>query len=272
MRLNKRNDENQRIVSTVSHKSETKPKLILASLSPRRIDLLRNLGLEFEIIGSEADESYPPHLKPEEVVVHVARNKALEVFHRLMSSAPGTPAGTAAGADESVGTASGGDGESVGTAAGDTEKSSSTVSGTNAATPLVVLGADTMVVLHGDLLGKPGSKEEAVEMLNRLQGRPHLVHTGLVVLTGTPGKTRYPEEFQAVETSKVYFRTLDQREIEAYVETKEPMDKAGAYALQGIGAALVEKIEGCVSNIIGLPVPKSVEILRKAGINILGLP
>jgi septum formation protein len=127
-----------------------------------------------------------------------------------------------------------------------------------------------MVVLDGKLIGKPTSVEDAEEMLSRLSEHTHIVLTGVTVLEKRGDKEL--KRFQHVEKSYVTFRKLEQAEIKAYVDTKEPMDKAGAYALQGIGAALVEKIEGCYTNIIGLPIPETVLMLRQAGVNILGLP
>lgn len=218
----------------MSARVDGKFRLVLASRSPRRIDLLTNLGLRFEIVESRSDESYPPGMKPAEVVKHVAHDKAQEVFERLA------------------------------------KQCSTSEIGKN---PLVVIGADTMVVLDGQLLGKPSSKEEAVSMLKRLSGRSHIVFTGVTVLVSQVDAGKVSRlEFETVEQSNVYFRELAEKEIRAYVETGEPMDKAGAYALQGIGACLVEKIDGCSSNIIGLPIPKTVELLRQAGLNILGMP
>ncbi|HEY9785232.1 MAG TPA: Maf family protein [Candidatus Obscuribacterales bacterium] len=248
------------------------PRLVLASMSPRRIELLKNLNLKFDVIPSHCDESYSPDATPDEVVISVARKKAHEVLNRLQR--------------EQVLTQT-----------------------------LIVLAADTMVVLDGVLLGKPSSYDEAVAMISRLQNRCHVVHTGVVLLrqeidrrdgAANPNSSDKQEEcvtlsqdetdkletlpraedhipyvdrrkgklkeWTVVERSKVFFRELTMDEMRAYVDTGEPMDKAGAYALQGIGAALVERVEGCVSNIIGLPVPQTVQLLRKSGIKILGLP
>jgi len=131
----------------------------------------------------------------------------------------------------------------------------------------VVLGADTVVVLDGQMIGKPDSRQQAVEMLSQLSGQCHEVFTG-VALIELPGR----RVTSAYQVSKVYMRTIEPSEIQSYVETGEPMDKAGAYALQGIGSVFVEKIEGCFTNIIGLPVPLVVQLLRGLGIEILGLP
>jgi len=133
--------------------------------------------------------------------------------------------------------------------------------------PHVILAADTIVVLEGDVLGKPEDRVDAIAMLSRLSQTCHEVYTGVHVIHQDEEKT---VAYQDVGLSKVFFRKLDKKEIEAYVDTKEPMDKAGAYALQGIGAFLVEKIEGCATNIIGLPVPRTVDLLRKCRIKIMG--
>jgi septum formation protein len=200
-----------------------KTRIVLASGSPRRIELLKNLGLSFEVIPSNVDETIPPGISPEELVEMLAIQKAEDVLTSL-----------------------------------------------DPHEDLVIIGADTMVVLDGELIGKPMDVEDAKAMLGRLSERTHVVFTGVAVLE----KRRNAElkRFQHVEKSFVTFRKLEEPEIEAYLATKEPMDKAGAYALQGVGAALVEKIEGCYTNIIGLPIPKTVSILRQAGVNILGLP
>jgi septum formation protein len=216
-----------KINSNAKEKSESldlhTTRIVLASGSPRRLELLGNLGLSFEVIPSNTDETIPPGISPEELVVMLSIKKAHDVFNSL-----------------------------------DPHKD------------LVIIGADTMVVLDGELIGKPVDVKDAKAMLTRLSERTHIVFTGVTVLE----KRRNAElkTFQHVEKSFVTFRKLEEPEIEAYVATKEPMDKAGAYALQGIGAALVARIEGCYTNIIGLPISQTILMLRQAGVNILGLP
>lgn len=214
---------NPSISSKLTHSRASETRIVLASGSPRRLELLRNLGLAFEVIPSNVDETIPDGVTPEELVEMLARKKAEDVLNSLVPHKH-----------------------------------------------LVIIGADTMVVLDGKLIGKPTSVEDAEEMLSRLSEHTHIVVTGVTVLEKRGDKEL--KRFQHVEKSYVTFRKLEQAEIKAYVDTKEPMDKAGAYALQGIGAALVEKIEGCYTNIIGLPVPETVLMLRQAGVNILGLP
>lgn len=133
---------------------------------------------------------------------------------------------------------------------------------------LVVLGADTIVVIDGKFLGKPVDDNDAAQMLRQLSGRCHEVFTGVVLLVGA--NSDQPRRFSAAEQSHVYFRHISDEEIHAYIATREPMDKAGAYALQGTGAMFVEKIEGCFTNIIGLPIPLVVSLLRQSGVAVLG--
>ena len=126
----------------------------------------------------------------------------------------------------------------------------------------LVIAADTMVFLDGKALGKPSGGEEAKKMLSLLSGTMHEVYTGVTVLLGGVEITRF-------EAAKVYFKALEEETIKAYIETGEPMDKAGAYGAQGIGASLIEKIDGDVSAVVGLPLFLLSEMLREAGVNML---
>ncbi len=132
---------------------------------------------------------------------------------------------------------------------------------------VLVMGFDTTVVLRGRVLGKPASAEEAADMLKAMSGRSHFVYTGVALLKCPEGAVS-----TAWQRSYVCFRTLAIEEINAYVATGEPMDKAGSYALQGAASAFVERIEGCYTNVIGLPVPLLVTMLRSYGISVLGCP
>jgi septum formation protein len=221
---------------------ESPPRLILASSSPRRKALLQSLGLDFVVLPSRFEEDMTVQIKPEELVVSLALSKAQEVADRVMAG--GDDAGEPALADHDV-----------------------TVCGATQEAKTLVLGADTIVVLDDIILGKPVTDQDACRMLAALSGRCHQVYTGVAII-------RLPQ--QRIETSyavsSVFFRPMEQAEIESYVRTGEPMDKAGAYALQGIGSAFVEKIEGCFTNVIGLPVPLVMQILRRFGVQILGLP
>jgi septum formation protein len=200
------------------------PDLILASKSPRRIELLQQLGLSFDVIPSDLKENIDLSLSPAQVVVSLAKQKSNHVTEQLKPTR---------------------------------------------SKPFVVLGADTLVVLEKHFLGKPSSKEDAFDMLASLSGKVHEVYTGVVLIGNIGNDQNFPDE-STFQVSRVYFRHLSPQEINAYIATGEPMDKAGAYAVQGIASAFIEKIEGCYTNIIGLPIPPVVRMLRKAGIKVLG--
>lgn len=127
----------------------------------------------------------------------------------------------------------------------------------------IIIAADTIVYLDGAILGKPKDHDDAVRMLTALSGREHIVYTGVAVLRG--GKLR-----QAAEQTAVRFRTLTPAEIERYIATGEPMDKAGAYAIQGLAAMFVIGLDGDYYNVMGLPVCPLAMILRKFGVKLLG--
>jgi len=124
----------------------------------------------------------------------------------------------------------------------------------------LVLGADTIVVLGDDILGKPHDEEEAFRMLARLSGVWHEVFTGLAVIDAATG-----EEARGYERTRVRIRCMVAEEIRSYIATGEPMDKAGAYGIQGYGAAIVEAVEGCYFNVVGLPVVRLLHLLRELG-------
>ncbi|HAI52633.1 MAG TPA: hypothetical protein DCQ17_04685 [Firmicutes bacterium] len=126
----------------------------------------------------------------------------------------------------------------------------------------LVLGADTIVVLDGRILGKPADAQEAADMLRALSGKEHEVTTVVALLRNGQ------EEKVFSETTKVRFRQLSEAEVVGYVATGEPLDKAGAYGIQGLGGLLVQSIEGCYYNVVGLPVPRLVEELRPFGIEV----
>lgn len=188
-------------------------KLILASGSPRRRELLRNLGLALEVRPVDIDETPHDGEKAEPYVGRLAETKARE------RGAPGE----------------------------------------------LVLAADTVVAIDGDLLGKPEDADHARAMLRRLSGRVHQVLTG--VATWDPATDRLESE---IATTQVVFAELGEREIEWYVQSGEPMDKAGAYAIQGLAALFVETIEGNYSNVVGLPLPTVRRLLARHGWPILG--
>ena len=184
------------------------PRLILASQSPRRAELLARLGLDFEILPADIDESYLGHEMPADHAERLAREKAIVVARRHPDA--------------------------------------------------LVIGSDTIVLIDGDVLGKPRDAAEAVHMLKRLADREHFVYTAAAVAWGT-------RIHSAVEPVRVRFRPLSDRECEEYVATGEPMDKAGAYGIQGFGSALVESIDGDYFAVMGLPVVRTLDLLRKHG-------
>lgn len=192
------------------------PRVILASQSPRRRQLLGQIGLQnFELLSPDADESYDSKLCPEEIVSVLSRRKA-EAAAQLL----GDPAA-------------------------------------------VIIAADTMVFLDQLRLGKPRNEEEAFQMLSALSGRTHQVRTGVTAAQGGRSVTK-------VETSDVTFRPLCEREIWAYIRTGDPMDKAGAYGVQGKAALFVEKIQGDYFNVMGLPLCLLGKMLKEFQVDLFG--
>jgi septum formation protein len=126
----------------------------------------------------------------------------------------------------------------------------------------IVIAADTIGVLGDEIIGKPRDEDDARKMLSKLSGKSHLVITGFTIINGATGKSIT----RSIET-KVYFRSLTNREIENYVKTGEPLDKAGAYGIQGLGAALVDHIDGDYDNVVGLPLTALIECLKEFDIS-----
>lgn len=184
------------------------PRLILASQSPRRAELLSRLGLAFGIAPADIDESYLDHETPDAHAERLAREKAMTLAAREPDA--------------------------------------------------LVVGSDTIVVVDGDVLGKPRDGAEAVAMLLRLSGREHDVFTGVAVAAGERVES-------GLERVRVRFRPLDRAECEAYVATGEPLDKAGAYGIQGYGSSIVEAIDGDFFAVMGLPVVRTLGLLRRHG-------
>lgn len=183
--------------------------LILASASPRRASLLRQIGIPFVVEAPAVDESIWPFEDPVEGVRTLAFQKAHTVAVR--QTLPGQ----------------------------------------------IVLGADTVVVLDDRVLGKPDSPDEARAMLQALGGRAHRVITGLALIETGSGRS-----LQGDEQTTVWMRPLTRDEIDEYVATGEPLDKAGAYGAQGYGASFIECVEGCFYNVVGLPLARLVMMLR----------
>lgn len=184
-------------------------KIILASASPRRKELLGQLGLDFEICVSDVEEIVTQK-EPDKVVEELSMQKAEAVFRQTTGD-------------------------------------------------VLVIGADTVVALGGEILGKPANEQIACEMLRNLQGKEHFVYTG-VTLFFRSGVQEWSKTFS--EGTKVYFYPMAEEEIRAYVATKEPMDKAGAYGIQGLGGKFVKKICGDYNNVVGLPIARLYQELK----------
>lgn len=185
-------------------------KLILASASPRRHELLSQLGTPFTVLPADIDEQYHAGEAPRDYVMRMSRTKAQEVAQQYPDA--------------------------------------------------WVLGADTIVTIDHRILGKPKDAADAAAMLSSLSGRVHAVMTGLALVQHGQGYT-------AVETvsTRIYFRVLSEADILAYIATKKPFDKAGAYAIQDQDGVFVERYEGCYTNVVGLPVQRTVAMLQCAG-------
>jgi septum formation protein len=185
-------------------------RLILASASPRRQEILSSAGIEFEIFPTEVDESVAGRESPEKHVLRLARMKAVE--------------------------------------------------GTKRKEEQWVLAADTIVVIDGKILGKPRDLRDAAKMLRLLSGRDHRVITGYCILRGSSRKSR-----EGAVVTRVRFKALSPEEIRWYLDTGEPFDKAGAYAIQGKAAFMIKEIHGSYTNVVGLPLTEVVEALIELG-------
>lgn len=181
-------------------------KIILASKSPRRKQIMEMLNIPFDIIVADIEETINPNNELRKEIENISFLKALKVFNENKDA--------------------------------------------------VVIGADTIVVCNNEVLGKPKDKEDAKRMLNLLQNNMHYVITGVTILSNKESET-----FSNI--SEVYFNSLSDKEIEDYIETKEPMDKAGAYAIQGIGSRFINKINGDFYSIMGLPLSDLYQRIQK---------
>jgi septum formation protein len=214
-------------------------KIILASSSPRRKKLLEQMGLEFSIEASNIIEKLNPRLRPRGNAEQLSLQKARAVAERYIYESRTHPSPDLIGADPLL-------------------KREGNKEG------YIIIAADTFVVLDDEIIGKPQNKNDARRILRSLSGRMHLVVTGFTIIDTKNGKT----VTKSAET-KVYFKRLSNKEIDQYIKTGEPMDKAGAYGIQDIGGVFIKKIEGEWSNIAGLPICMFYEALRKFGINCL---
>lgn len=190
-------------------------EIILASASPRRQQLLEQIGLPYLAAAADVDESLIEKSSAPELVKQLARRKA-EQAARVWQDA-------------------------------------------------IVIAADTMVILDEHIMGKPVDREDAFYKLSLLSGRHHKVMTGLCIMNRSRGICD-----TQVESTDVYFRTLRPEEINAYLDWGEWADKAGGYGIQGKGALLIEKIEGCYFNVVGLPINRLYIMLGKQGVHLLG--
>lgn len=183
-------------------------KLILASASPRRENLLKMIGFDFEVVDSQVDEQSEVYTIPEVHVLELAQKKALKVAEKIKSG--------------------------------------------------LIIGADTIVVLNNIILGKPKDAKQAKEILRQLSDRTHTVYTGFAIVEKPSG-----EMVSEFEKTLVSFRKLADEEIVRYIQSGNPLDKAGGYGIQDQGALFVEKIDGCFYNVMGLPVTKLYQALGK---------
>ncbi len=192
-----------------------KKRLVLASASPRRKDLLESIGLDFEVIPPGIEENIENMPFSYELIEKLALEKALDVSCRIDY-------------------------------------------------PAIIIGSDTVVIADSRVMGKPRDDNDAFNMLKLLSNKTHKVISAIAVYDTETQKT-----IKSSVTSEVTFRELDDDEIWIYVNSKEPVDKAGAYAIQGKAAIFVKCINGCYSNIVGISVYKTAEILRKFGVRVL---
>ncbi|HXS56803.1 MAG TPA: Maf family protein [Hanamia sp.] len=189
-------------------------KIILASASPRRSQLLQTAEIEFEILIAPTDENYPEQLSPADIALHISLNKALEAQKKLATLPNNVDAQT-------------------------------------------ILAADTIVVLDNRIIGKPADREEAINTLSELSGKTHKVITGVTILSGK-------KIISFTEETEVAFYELSKEQIAYYVDQFKPYDKAGAYAIQEwIGIVGIRFIKGDFYNVMGLPVSRVIQELKK---------
>lgn len=192
-------------------------RIVLASKSPRRRQLLEQIGLEFEIRESEYEEDMAAMADPVELVKFLALNKAKAVAQHYSDA--------------------------------------------------IVIGADTFVIFDNQFIGKPKDKDDARRMLRLLSGQTNNIITGFAVIDTATGRV-----VNGFDRADVTIRELTDEDIENYIETGEPLDKAGAFGIQGVGAVIVEKVDGDYHNIMGLPLSKIYAILKEFGIDALARP
>ncbi len=215
-------------------------KIILASASPRRRELLSQIGLEFTVMPSEVEED-PKSTLPQDVVIELSKEKARDVWMKITEG------------DMGVMYSDAGDGTA---GYGKSEEDSQI----NSRDDSLVISADTVVAVEGEILGKPKDGEDAVRMLVLLSGKEHQVYTGVTMIwVDREGKQ---EEYSFYVCTGVVMYRMNRAEIMEYVCSGEPMDKAGAYAVQGRAAAYIKSIRGEYSNVVGLPVGRLFQEMK----------
>jgi septum formation protein len=198
---------------------QVRKSLILASSSPRRQELIRSLGIPYEIRVSDADETVEDGVSPSEIVEILSLRKANTVFGQMRSQ------------EQQHG---------------------------------VIIGSDTIVVFQGQVLGKPADETDSFRMLSMLQGNTHQVYSGVACIDARSGKYAVSHR-----VTNVKMKPMPSERIHRYIATGEPRDKAGSYAIQGIGATLVEGIEGDYFNVVGLPLSLLADMLEEFDIRVL---
>jgi len=189
-------------------------RIVLASSSPRRISLLKMLGVTFEPVPASIVEEKREGEEPADFARRIAKEKALQVAERVKAE--------------------------------------------------FVIAADTVVVIDGEVLGKPKDENEARRMLEKLSGRTHKVITAVALYKKESGELLLDHK-----ETLVRFTVLSKAEIDWYIRTGEPMDKAGAYGIQGLGSLFIERIDGCYTNVVGLPLPLLYQLAKRAGLSLI---
>jgi septum formation protein len=232
--------------------------LILASASPRRAELLRAAGFEFEIVATDVDESTRAGESPQVYVRRLAADKsAAALAAYVVSGFPAVLRGAGSRTDDGAGYGPPEGPPKGGRHARDVDARDVDAGDMDALEEdAIVLGADTAVVVDGDILGKPRDDADAAAMLRRLSGRRHDVMTGVSIRHGA-------YEVGRVETTSVVFTALSDEDVAWYVASGEGRDKAGAYAIQGLASRFIPRIDGSYSNVVGLPVACVTELLTE---------
>ena len=238
---------------------EQNVRLVLASASPRRRELLSQIGLEFTVMPSTKEENAKA-TEAGALVQELSRQKAVDIWEQLSGGQQNPDANRGQISDANQGQNPDANQEQL------SDANQKQISGEmrepnldgKRQPELLVIGADTVVCCEGKILGKPHSREAAAEMLTALQGRSHEVYTGVTLYSQSEAVTFF-------ECTQVEFYPMTKAEISDYIDSKEPMDKAGAYGIQGLGARFVKGIRGDYNNVVGLPVGRLYQELKSHG-------